>query len=722
MLEQDITLKADELYLAGQKQSDGSGENAAGIYARDTRWVRRLDVAIDGEAPEVLGVRVLAANRMRVFATNRSYQEQEAQVFRNSLGLEEDLELTDHIRLRLAVHNYTQRPLTPEIALHIDSDFRDLFAIRGFHDRNRGTYPPPTGSEGGVALRYHAHDGVETGIDITFADTPDSLTTPDGLDLRGMRWRSRQSPTFPGPGNEPPAGTGVIATFRPPLPPGGRWQTEVDIVPRTADQRPLSAVARLPEHGVLQPGSIRTSDERLNAVLERSTADLAMLQTTFPEGSLIAAGIPWYVAPFGRDSLIAGLQTLPLAPWRTAETLRVLAAHQATTADPWRDQEPGKILHEIRYGDMARTGQVPHTPYYGTIDATPLFAWIVAETVAWTGDEALWRELEPSARAAVTWMRDHGDRDGDGLIEYPPREDDGVHITNPGWKDSWDSLNGADGRPPTGDIALVEVQGYAFAACRRLASIARLYGDPDWAAELERRATGIREAVERLFWMPEHGIYAQALDGDKRQVAVVSSNPGHLLVTGLPAPERAASVARVLTTPQMNSGWGVRTLSTAAPTFNPMSYHNGSVWPHDNSLIVAGMAAIGQGGIGSQVFGELLDVALTDPDLRLPELFCGFPRAGATLDAPIPYPVSCVPQAWAAGAIPYMLMALLGLRISDDGREITVAPELPVSLDWVEITGLRAGGKDVTIRVRREADSYSVEGSGPVRQALLTER
>ena len=721
MLDQDITLKADELYLAGQKQTDGSGENAAGIYARDTRWVRRLDVAVNGEAPEVLGVRALAANRMRVFATNRSWQEAETEVYGHSLGLEQDLELTDHIRLRLTARNYAQRPIHPEISLRIDSDFRDLFAIRGFHDRDRGTYPVPTVIEGGVALRYLATDGVETGIDITFDPAPDTMTQQDGAEVTVSPRRSRQSPMFQGHGNQPPIGSGVVATFSLSLLPGDTWQAEVRIVLRTADPRPLSAVAHLPEREVLQPGMMRTSDEGLNAVLVRSTTDLAMLQTTFPEGSLIAAGMPWFVAPFGRDSLIAGLQTLPLSPWRTAATLRVLAAHQATTADPWRDQEPGKILHEIRYGEMARTGQIPHTPYYGTIDATSLFAWILAETVAWTGDEVLWRELEPNARAAFAWMRDFGDRDGDTLIEYPTHENDGVHITNPGWKDSWDSLNGADGRPPTGDIALVEVQGYAFAACRRLASIARLYGDPDWAADLERHAERIRVAVERLFWMPEHGTYAQALDGDKRQVAVVSSNPGHLLLTGLPAPERAASVARGLADPHMNSGWGVRTLSTTAPTFNPMSYHNGSVWPHDNSLIVAGLAAVGEGNLAGQIFNELLDVALSDPDLRLPELFCGFPRAGAASDAPIPYPVSCIPQAWAAGSIPYMLMALLGLRISDDGREITVAPALPASIDWVEVTGLRAGGKDVTIRIRREADGYSVEGVGPVRQALPTE-
>jgi len=487
---------------------------------------------------------------------------------------------------------------------------------------------------------------------------------------------------------------------------------------RTFGDRPLSAVAQLPSHGQLQPGTIRTSNPQLNAVLDRATADLAMLQTTFDEGSIVAAGIPWFVAPFGRDSLIAGFQTLPLSPWRTAATLRVLAAHQATTHDAWRDREPGKILHEVRYGEMAHSGMIPHTPYYGTVDATPLFAWLVAETVVWTGDESLWRELEPHARAAVRWMREFGDLDGDGLIEHPSRQLDGVHITNQGWKDSWDSLHHADGSVPTGNIALVEVQGYAFAACRRLADIARLYGDPEWAGELRGYAEQIQALVEDRFWVDEIGTYAQALDGDKRPTAMISSNAGHLLLTGLPSPERAATVAATLAHPSMNSGWGLRTLATNTATYNPMSYHNGSIWPHDNSLVVGGLATMGQTAVAVELFESLLAAALTDPMQRLPELFCGFPRIGIAAAAPVPYPVSCIPQAWAAGAIPFMLTRLLGLTISDDGREISVAPALPESIDWVEVTGLRAGNVEATVRIQRDGDGYRVEGTGSIRQRL----
>ncbi len=718
MLDTNLTLKADELYLAGAIDTDGSGERATGIYARDTRFISVLDLDLNGRLLRTLAVRTPDANRALFVSTNEGYEDDGREVYGHSLGVEQELTLTDRVTLRLTVRNHGLRSLAPAIGLTIGSDFRDLFAIRGFPPPEPGQYLPLAPSGDGFDLGYRTPAGEEVGISVGFEEAPVSIVEarPEAADQDAGRQRS--SPVF-GPAGGARAAVAALATFRPALSPGETWRTTVTVRLRTFGARPLSAVAELPSHGALQPGTIRTSRPDLNAVLDRATADLAMLQTTFDEGSIVAAGIPWFVAPFGRDSLIAGFQTLPLSPWRTAATLRVLAAHQATSYDAWRDREPGKILHETRFGEMARSGSIPHTPYYGTVDATPLFAWLVAETVAWTGDESLWRELEPHARAAVRWMRESGDLDGDGLIEHPTRQPDGVHITNQGWKDSWDSLHHADGSVPTGDIALVEVQGYAFAAYRRLADIARLYGDDAWADELSGYAEQTRSLVEGRFWLDDLGVYAQALDGDKRPTAMVSSNAGHLLLTGLPAPDRAARVAATLADPRMNTGWGLRTLATDAATYNPMSYHNGSVWPHDNSLVVGGLAATGQAAVAIEFFESLLAAALTDPMRRLPELFCGFPRVGIAESAPVPYPVSCIPQAWAAGAIPFMLTSLLGLTISDDGREISVAPALPASIDWVEVTGLRADQADATIRVQRDGDGYRVEGSGAIRQAAF---
>lgn len=714
MLDTNLTLKADELYLAGAVDTDGSGERATGIYARDTRFVSVLDISLEGRPLKVLAVRTPAANRALFIATNDGYEVDGAEVYGHTLAFQQELTLTDRVELVLTVRNHGRGALRPAIGVTVGSDFRDLFAIRGFPPPAIGEYQPVAVDGGAITLGYRPPGDGIVGFTARFSDVPLAVEKTAAL-AAAVPAFGRSSPAFTEQIASLP-GVAATARFQPDLAAGASWRLTVSIDLRTAGPRPLSAVAMLPSHGDLQPGRIRTSDSRLNAVLERAESDLAMLQTTFDDGSIIAAGIPWFVAPFGRDSLIAGLQTLPLSPWRTAAILRVLAARQATASDAWRDMDPGKILHEVRYGEMARAGTIPHTPYYGTVDATPLFAWLVAETVAWTGDEALWRELEPHARAAIGWMRTSGDLDGDGLIEHPSRDPDGVRITNQGWKDSWDSLHHADGSVPTGAIALVEVQGYAFAAARRLAAIARHYGDGGWAGELDAYAERIRESVERQFWVDDLGTYAQALDGDKRPVAVVSSNAGHLLLTGLPSAERAAQVATTLADPAMRSGWGIRTLATTAPTYNPMSYHNGSVWPHDNSLIVGGLADAGQGDIAVAAFGELLAAALTDPGQRLPELFCGHPRLGVAETAPVPYPVSCIPQAWAAGAVPFMLTRLLGLAVSDDGREITVSPRLPASVDWVEVTGLRADGQDVTVRVVRAGDRYAVDGRGPIRE------
>ncbi|HEV2529953.1 MAG TPA: glycogen debranching N-terminal domain-containing protein [Thermomicrobiales bacterium] len=714
MLRTDVTLKADELFLAGQKESDGSGEQAAGIYARDTRFVERIDLTINGTSPSLLAVRQTAPNAAVFIATNEGFELDGATVYGHTLAVTQELTLTDVVTVRVTIHNHGQVALRPEIGLTIGSDFRDLFAIRGFPPSPPGQYQATTVIPGGFSLGYRAPDDEAVGLDVRFDQAPVDVTevVSDGGEETTRRLRS--SPVFreSADGNRGVAGN---ATFGPELSAGGEWELVATITLRTAGPRPLSAVASLPGDAPLQRATIRTSSPQVNAILDRATADMAMLQTTFDAGSVIAAGAPWFIAPFGRDSLIACLQTLPLGPERAAATLRVLAAWQATEADAWRDAEPGKILHEMRSGEMARARHVPHTPYYGTVDATPLFAWLVADTVAWTGDEALWRELQPHARAAVGWMLGPGDLDGDGLIEHPNREPDGVHITNQGWKDSWDSLNGADGQPPTGHIALIEVQGYAFAAYRRLAAVARLHGDDDWAEELDGHAERIRELVERLFWLEDAGTYAQALDGDKRPVAVVSSSPGHLLLAGLPSPDRAARVVDSLTDEAMSTGWGIRTLATTAPTYNPMSYHNGSVWPHDNSLVVSGMALAGHGDRAARVFDDLVDAAATDPMNRLPELFCGYARDGLAATAPVPYPVSCIPQAWAAGAVPFMLTSLLGLSISDDGATVSVDPTLPSSLDWVEVAGLRAGGQDVMVRVERDGDGYAITRSGPDR-------
>jgi glycogen debranching enzyme len=350
---------------------------------------------------------------------------------------------------------------------------------------------------------------------------------------------------------------------------------------------------------------------------------------------------------------------------------------------------------------MARTKEIPHRPYYGTVDATPLFAWLVAEASIWTGDEQVWNRFRPHAERALAWIKTYGDVDGDGLIEYPTHTQSSAHISHKVWKDSHDSLHYPDGRPGSGLIAPVEVQGYVYAAYARLATAAGMFGDPEWAASLRASAEQVRIIVEEKFWLDDVGFYAQALDSEKQAIGAISSNPGHLLFAGLPGAERAARVADRLTSPEMSSGWGIRTLSASMASYNPMSYHNGSVWPHDNSLAAAGLYRYGLKDAAETIAVGLLGAAENAPDLRLPELYCGYPRSGTVHERPVAYPVSCNPQAWASGALPLIVRAMMGLDVDPETRALRVAPQLPDWIDAIEITGVRALGRTETVLVER---------------------
>jgi glycogen debranching enzyme len=400
-------------------------------------------------------------------------------------------------------------------------------------------------------------------------------------------------------------------------------------------------------------------------------------------------------------------------PGRIASTLHLLASLQGEKDDAWREEEPGKILHEMRYGDMARSGQAPHNPYYGSIDSTPLFVMTFAQYYLWHQDEALYDELVPNVRRALEWIETRGDLDGDGLIEFAAKASDSVHISQQGWKDSFDSLHFADGREVDGPIALVEVQGYVYAAYAWLAEAARQRGDGPWAGELAARSERIRSLVEDRFWMDDVGYYAQALDGAKQQVDAISSNPGHLLFCGLPSEDRATRVARMMESPELNCGWGIRTLGTSMGTYNPLSYHNGSIWPHDSSLAMAGLARYGYQDLAESLVLGLIALSRFAPRNRLAELYCGFPLAEdiGPINYPVNYPVSCIPQAWAAATGLLGIRALLDLRPDPEQRSIRVGnPTLPSGLTTMLVNGVEAFGKRFTLRIDRSGTHVDVIG------------
>jgi glycogen debranching enzyme len=459
--------------------------------------------------------------------------------------------------------------------------------------------------------------------------------------------------------------------------------------------------------------NIYTSNDLFNESVSRSLSDIKMMLTETEYGLYPYGGIPWFCTPFGRDGLITALECLWMRPRIAGGVLKYLAARQATEEDPEKAAQPGKIMHETRNGEMAALGEIPFRLYYGSVDSTPLFVMLAGAYLRRTGDLELIRNLWGNVEAALEWMERFGDVDGDGFLEYTPHENG---LVNQGWKDSQDSIFHKDGLFPEGPIALCEVQAYLYAAKKEAAAIARRLGKGNLAHRLLTEAELLREKFDEFFWDEKLGSYVLALDGRKRPCRVLASNAGHALYTGIALPERAEKLAQNLTSEPMFSGWGIRTLAADEVLYNPISYHNGSVWPHDNALIASGLAAYGFKKHFAKVFTALFDVSQFMELHRLPELFCGFHRRKGL--GPTLYPVACSPQTWAAGALPLMLQAALGLSFEPENRSVIfTSPVLPGFLDHlylrdllvngnrtVDLHILRLGG-DITVEVlRRPAD------------------
>jgi glycogen debranching enzyme len=504
---------------------------------------------------------------------------------------------------------------------------------------------------------------------------------------------------------------GTTAHWRIKLPPFKRYQLQINVVPQVeakhcrAGRPDFAQHVRLRREAYAAWESRSTHFNSSNGIFDQMIGtckgDFHALQ--IPEGKehVIAAGIPWFATMFGRDSIIAAYQSLLLSPQLASETLRVLARFQGAERDDWREEEPGKILHEFREGEMTRAGEMPFSPYYGSVDATPLWLILLSETFNWTADETLVREMLPHAYRALDWIERDGDLDGDGFVEYERRSPRG--LANQGWKDSWDAILHRDGAVAKPPIALSEVQGYVYEAKYRMASLLRLFGDIKTADKLKKEAAELAKRFERAFWMPGRSFYALALDGAKRKVEVISSNPGHLLFTRMLAQERARAVCDHFMRSDMFSGWGWRTLSKDEGVFNPLSYHRGSVWPHDNSIVAHGMAMYEFREPANQIFDALFRAALHFRDYRLPELFCGIERR--EFDEPVQYPVSCSPQAWASGAFFLLLTSVLGIRPSAPRKELNiVGPTLPRFLDQLNIRNMHVGGSRVDLDFTRRGD------------------
>jgi glycogen debranching enzyme len=681
------SLKHDDTFIVLDSHGDigASAGGPDGLFNADTRYLARLELVLDDVQPLLLGSNLRDDNSaLTVDLTNPD-------IYRRSrIVLQKDmLHIVRTIFLwrgtayqRIGLQNHGDGPASFDLRLLFDNDFADLFEVRGEIRPHRGIGSSKLLGPTDVALEYNGLDGKTRVTALHFDPRPTRLAVNAATYHLDLAPRQVSSLFVAVSCNKP-------AAFKP-----ARFF------------RGLLAHRREMRRSTAGATSIETSNNIFNEVLCQSMADLNMLMTDTPQGRYPYAGIPWYSTTFGRDGIITALQMLWIDPRIARGVLKRLAFYQAKKVDPLADAEPGKILHEMRGGEMAALREVPFAQYYGSVDATPLFVLLAGLYVERTGDEQTLAELWPSIEAALGWIDGPGDPDGDGFVEYRRASEQG--LANQGWKDSYDAIFHADGRLAEGYIALAEVQGYVFAGKRLAARCAARLGKSEMARKLDAEAKLLAERFEEAFWCDELGTYALALDGAKEQCRVRTSNAGQLLFSGMLREDRARMVAADLMRPRFFSGWGIRTVAAGEARYNPMSYHDGSIWPHDNALIALGLARYGLKHSVAHLFKALFDAATYMDLRRLPELFCGFrreKRRGPTL-----YPVACAPQAWASATPFTLLEAALGLEFDAQRGEIRLRnPRLPAFLNEVVLRDLQLGASSVDLRVRRHGDEVSLE-------------
>ncbi|MEO6796683.1 MAG: glycogen debranching N-terminal domain-containing protein [Candidatus Dormibacter sp.] len=676
-LGESLTTKASGVFaLCGPNGDiDNQVNNAYGLYFHDTRFLEVARLRLSGQ-PLVVLLSKTEDNVFRAELTNPDLELGHGQALsRDRISIRRQRTIARTVTETIEVANFSSDAVDFELDLEFGASFESMFVVRGADPGKRGTLHAPRWSGKTLTFRY------------------------DGADER----RRTTKLTFDRPPSQHQAGA---ASFDVHLRAAGK--TTITITVELEDRgsgelenRPTGTPSNPPLHEV----QVESDNPLFDRVLNRSFDDLRMLLMREREETFFAAGVPWYVALFGRDSIITALETLAYDPSIASNTLTLLATYQGKRHDAWRDEEPGKILHELRVGEMADLHEVPQTPYYGTVDATPLFIVLLAEYVRWTGDLKLWRRLRGNVDAALAWIDDSADHDGDGFTDYQSKS--GKGMVNQGWKDSGNSIRNRDGSLATPPIALVEVQGYVYRAKLDAAWLVRQDGDEERAQRLEADADALRRRFKDAYWMPQEKYLAVALQRDGQRAESITSNPGQALWSGIVDHDHAEAVARRLLSKAMFSGWGIRTLAEGEPSYNPIDYQVGSVWPHDNAMIAAGLKRHGFDKQAVQVFSAIFEAATRFPHYRLPELFAGFSRDEYT--TPVRYPVACSPQAWAAGAIPSLLQSVLGIVPDALGMQVHIRrPCLPPWLGSVVLRGLKVGDARLDLRFQRDGDDTLV--------------
>jgi glycogen debranching enzyme len=666
---------------------------ALGFFNSDTRHLSRFEMLIAGAEPYFLNS-YLSDDRaqFRATLTNADLGKKGDPDWlpRNSIRVNRGWVLNGAaLYHRLTLHNYVGAPVEIEIDFYYAVDFADVFEVRGLRRARRGEMLSPTVDASGVELRYRGLDNLTRSTEIRFDAAPARIDENRAVFVLRL-----------GPGENRQLECRISAV--------GEAPTYSCAAPNRADNFGAALEERQSELADFRGewARIAASNNEFATMIGHAGVDLTSIVARGENSAFIMAGVPWFATLFGRDSIITALSILPFHPQIAVRTLRTLARLQGDTVDEARDEQPGKIVHEMRSGEMAATGEIPFGRYYGSVDATPLFLWLYGRCVESTGDLELASELWPNVERALEWIEQSGDRDGDGYVKYKRETRRG--LANQGWKDSEDAIFHHDGelaRPP---IALAEVQGYVYAACMDVASVASRLGRGSVADRLLTRASRLKQSFERDFWLEPEGMIALALDADNRPCRVMASNGAHCLATGLVDGERAAAMCKRLLADDMYSGWGIRTLSRNEKRYNPMSYHNGSVWPHDNAMAALGLARAGDHAGVLKVLEGLVDASEKLNTSSLPELFCGFRREVGL--GPVPYPVACYPQAWSAASIFMILQAMLGMRVLGFERRVFFDTHvLPSWLDWLSIDGLKVGDGSVSFVLRRSPNGAAIE-------------
>ena len=685
-------LKHDDLFAVFDARGDfhgalhavGPSTGADGLFQDDTRILSRLVLRMQGEMPELLSDNIGRDNVVfTAHLTNPHFQDRRGRHIPNGeiYLLRRRLLWQRKLYEALLVKSYCARPVMFDLTLDADADFRDVFEIRGMTRAHRGEAFQPCSEGNCLTLSYRGLDGQTRTTAINFsapvAIKHQRIVLPIEI--------------------KPGATRHILMTIA--------SDGDTSMPSRQGFFTALKRSKREARYHIRALNRLETSNAAFDAWAEQAAADLSLLVTDLETGPYPYAGIPWFSVPFGRDAVVTALQVLWINPALARGVLAYLSALQAEESSDFHDAEPGKIMHETRKGEMAALSEVPFGRYYGGADTTPLFVLLAGAYLKRTDDLAFCREVWPAVRAALAWIDRFGDADGDGFIEYSRGATGGLQ--NQGWKDSDTSVFHADGSLAQGPVAIVEVQAYVVAAKRAAGEIAQAIGETGLAEELASQADRLQAKIDARFWSEALDTYALALDGDKRPCAVRTSNAGHVLYCGAASPQKATRVGRGLMSQDLFSGWGVRTVASDASLYNPMSYHNGTIWPHDCSIVAAGLARYGMGEEACRIFSGLFDAACYFPHFRLPELFCGFPRHAG--EGPVAYPSACTPQAWASGAAFLLLQASLGIDI--DARDGIVAvrdPHLPEWLKRVTVRNLAIGEGRATLHFRREKESVDV--------------